>query len=298
MGKHARRFRNSRLRNSRLHNSRARSRHYCITSQDSGLNGRGSNDNQPRNVYSRLRKSLIALALAVPGFALTLPAHAGAASKVYEPRVEYRELEFELRGGWEDFHGTDTGDGQQYVFDIGYGVTPRWFSELAVFYTSAPGQGGQIEEFKSENVFLLTEPGRYWLDVGLLAEFVHNRAEGLNEIEFGPLLQKQIGREQFNLNFEFARELVDGSDTQLGYSWQWKHRGNPKFEYGLQGFGDLGATGDLGHTHESKLGPALFGMLRLASGNKLKYDGALLFGTTHGAPDTTVRFQLEYELVL
>jgi hypothetical protein len=243
------------------------------------------------------RKSLIALALAGPGLALTLPAHAGAASKVYMPKVEYRELELEFRGGWQDYNGTNQGDGQQYVFDVGYGVTSRWFTELAVFYSRAPGQGGQIEEFKSENIFLLNEPGKHWLDVGLIAEVVHNRAEGLNELEFGPLFQTQVGREQFNLNFELARQLVNGAETKLGYAWQWKHRGDPALEFGLQGFGDLGALGDLGR-HQAKLGPALFGSMRLPSGHKIKYDGAVLAGITAGAPDTTVRFQLEYELAL
>lgn len=243
-----------------------------------------------------LRHALIAVAVAVPGLVPALPAHAGAASKIYVPQVEYRELEFELRGGREDFDGTSSGDGSQFVFDVGYGVTPRWFTEIAVFYNKSPDSGGEIEEIKSENIFLLTEPGKYWLDVGLLVELVRNRAEGLNEFEFGPLLQKQIGSEQFNLNFEFARELVDGSKTELGYGWQWKHRGNPRLEYGLQGFGKLGAVDDLGEEHESKIGPALFGTARLSSGHKLKYDGAVLFGLTDETPDTTLRFQLEYEL--
>ncbi len=246
---------------------------------------------------SAFHKSLIALALASPALALSLPAHAGAASKVYTPKVEYRELELEFRGGSQNYNGTDEGDGQQYVFDVGYGVTSRWFTELAVFYSRAPGEGGQIQEFKSENIFLLTEPGKHWLDVGMIVEVVHNRAEGLNEIELGPLFQTQVGREQFNLNFELARELVDGAETELGYAWQWKHRGNPKLEFGLQGFGELGTLGDLGR-HEAKLGPAIFGSLRLPSGHKLKYDGAVLAGVTAGAPDTTVRFQLEYEIAL
>ncbi len=237
-------------------------------------------------------------ALVAAGFALPLPVNAGAASKVYLPQVDYRELELELRGGWENVDGTNQGDGQQFVFDIGYGVTPRWFTELAVFYSRSPDAGGQIEEFKSENIILLTETGEHWLDLGVLVELVHNRAEGLNEIEFGPLLQKQVGREQFNLNFEFARELVDGAQTELGYSWQWKHRGNPHAEFGLQGFGELGAVGDLGEEHAFKLGPALFGTARLASGHKVKYDGAVLFGASDDAPDTTVRFQLEYEFPL
>ena len=107
-----------------------------------------------------IRTTLIALALASPALALPLPAHAGAASKVYLPKVEYRDLEFEFRGGWQDYDGTRDGDGQEYVFDVGYGVTQRWFTELSVVYSSAPGQGGQVEEYKSENIFLLTEPGK------------------------------------------------------------------------------------------------------------------------------------------
>ena len=252
---------------------------------------------QQRRRQRGISTTLIALVALAPGLALSLPAHAGAASKVYLPKVEYRELELEFRGGSQDFNGTRQGDNQQFVFDIGYGVTSRWFTELAVFYSRAPGEGGQIEEFKSENIFLLTEPGKHWLDVGMIAEVVHNRAEGLNEIEFGPLLQTQVGREQFNLNIEFARELVDGAKTEVGYAWQWKHRGNPALEFGLQGFGELGALGDLGG-HQAKLGPALFGSRRLPSGHKIKYDGAVLAGVTAGAPDTTVRFQLEYEMAL
>lgn len=243
-----------------------------------------------------LHKSLSFLALALPGLALSPLAHAGAASKIYLPKVEYRELEFELRGGLENFDGTRQGDSQQYVFDVGYGVTQRWFTEVAVFYSSAPGTAGRIEEIKSENIFLLTEPGEHWVDIGLLAEFAHNRLEGFDEVEFGPLFQKQVGSEQFNLNFEFARHLTSGAKTEMGYGWQWKHRGNPRAEFGMQGFGDLGPVDDLGRTHDFKLGPALFGTSRLPSGHKLKFDGAVLFGATEGAPDTTVRFQFEYEL--
>ena len=41
----------------------------------------------------------------------------------------------------------------------------------------------------------------------------------------------------------------------------------------------------------SSLGPALFGAARLPSGYKLRHDGAVLFGATDGAADTTVRFR-------
>jgi hypothetical protein len=34
----------------------------------------------------------------------------------------------------------------------------------------------------------------------------------------------------------------------------------------------------------------------LGGRNKLKYDGALLFGLNNNTPDTTVRFTVEYEM--
>lgn len=224
-------------------------------------------------------------------------AHADPASKVYLPQVVYGEWELELRGGFENWNHSDGDNAQQYVFDIGRGVTSWWFSELALFYSNAPGAGGaQWEEFKTENIFQLTQPGQYWLDLGLIAELVRNRAEGVNEIEIGPLFQKEVGNEQFNVDFEFERQLTRGAKTELTYAWQWKHRGNPRAELGLQGFGELGEVGDLGQEHVHKIGPALFGQARLAGNDKLKYDAAVLFGMTRSTPDVTLRLQLEYEM--
>jgi hypothetical protein len=222
-------------------------------------------------------------------------AHADPASKVYIPQVVYGEWEFEFRGGFANGGGVD-GSEQQYVFDIGRGITSRWFSELAFFYSKDPNAGGQWEEFKSENIFVLTEPGEHWLDFGIIAEAVHNRVDGVNEIEIGPLFQKETGHEQFNLDFEFERAFNDGAKTELTYSWQWKHRGNPRLEFGLQGFGELGEVGHFGEEHSNRIGPAFFGQIPVGRLNKLKYDAGLQFGLGRDAADTTFRFQLEYEV--
>jgi hypothetical protein len=82
----------------------------------------------------------------------------------------------------------------------------------------------------------------------------------------------------------------------VSYAWQVKWRSNSRFEPGVQGFGSLGRTNDFGHATEHKIGPAFFGQVVLGSRNKLKYDGAILFGLNTNRPDTTVRFTLEYEM--
>ena len=222
-------------------------------------------------------------------------AGAGPAAKVYMPHVDYGEWELEMRGGLENRDDAEGGDEAEYVFDIGRGVTPWWFTEIAVFYTDPENGGGNWEEIKSENIFQLTNPGEHWLDFGILFEYVHNRVENVNEIEFGPLFQKEVGKEQFNLAIEFERELEDEAETELTYAAQWKHRGNPRLEFGLQAFGELGEVGELGSEHNNRIGPAIFGQVPMGSRNKLKYDAGVQFGLGRDAADATFRFQLEYE---
>ena len=224
-------------------------------------------------------------------------AHAGPADKVYLPHVEAGELEFEFRGGVQD---EDDGAWERaFVADVGYGVNAWWFTELAVEYEGVSGEGGGIEALEWENVFQLTEQGKYWVDLGLFAEYEYTREDGTpDEIVVGPMFQKDIGRAQANLNLLFSREVgADREDgTEFGYAWQLRWRGNPRCEFGLQGFGGAGEFGDLFEDDSSKAGPALFGGKRLAGGDKFKWDAALLAGLTSDSPDTTLRFQLEYEI--
>ena len=77
----------------------------------------------------------------------------------------------------------------------------------------------------------------------------------------------------------------------LGYGWQWKHRGNPRAEFGLQGFGDLGAVGDPARPTNSSSVRRCSARRACPLDTSSAYDGAVLFGATDGAADTTVRFQ-------
>jgi hypothetical protein len=213
-------------------------------------------------------------------------AHAGPADKVYLPAVEAGEHEFELRAGYQD--GSAEDDLQQYIVDYGYGVNARWFTELAGEYEKIPGEGGEFEALEWENIFLLTEPGQHWLDVGLFAEYEYSLEGGPDAIIVGPLLQKEFGRVQANFNPFVEREIGDGAADEFEYLYalQLKWRLNPLFEPGLQAFGE---------EDSHRIGPAMFGTLR-SFGREFKYDAAILFGTGSAAADLTLRFQFEYEL--
>jgi hypothetical protein len=241
------------------------------------------------------RISLLALALAL-GLASSHAAIAGPADHVYRPIVEKGETEVEFRGGYFDVGGG--ADEYASVLDVGYGFTNRWKSELVFEYEGETGAGGHPEAVEWENLFVLTNQGEHWVDVGLLVEAEHSFSSAPEEFKLGLLLEKEVGPTIADLNLvaihEFGSEASD--ETELEYRWQVKWRGKEALEWGLQGRGGLGTFEHLGQDDGHSLGPALFGVTRLANGNKISYDAALMRGLDEAAPDWTARFTLEYEI--
>lgn len=229
----------------------------------------------------------------LPASAVTV---AGPADPVYAPVVEKGETEFEFRGGFRDFSGAP--NERAFVFAVGYGVTDRWQTEGVLEYASEGGERGRLEALEWENLFVLTEQGQHWMDIGVLAEYEHSFSSGPDTLKIGPLLQKEIGPTVANLNFRFDREIGSGAShaTEMKYSGQLKWRGNEALEWGVQGFGELGELGHLGQGASHSFGPAVFGTKRLQGRNKVRYNGAVLAGLNQAAPDVALRFQLEYEL--
>lgn len=70
----------------------------------------------------------------------------------------------------------------------------------------------------------------------------------------------------------------------------------PSFEPGVQGFGTIGGTNDFARATEHMIGPAFFSEAARGGRNKLKFDAAVLFGVNRNTPDTSIRFNPEYEI--
>jgi hypothetical protein len=251
---------------------------------------------QKKNDSGSLRKPLVIAATLL--LAQPLIAGADPAAKVHLPTVVQGELEFELLGGYQWWSGADDNHERQFVGEIGYGFTPWWKSELGVGTTRVPNESYRLDEIEWENTFALTEPGQYWLDLGLFAELAYDYPVRRSAIALGPMFQKEVGSFQGNLNVILERELGRNAENgaAINYEMQVKWRGNPRFEPGVQAIGSLGRTNDFGHETETSIGPAFFGQILTGGRSKLKYDAAVLFGVNKNSPDTTVRFQIEYEI--
>ncbi len=237
--------------------------------------------------------------LLVAGLLLSpLLASAGPADYVYTPTVEYGEKEIDFKAG-SARKGEDPRQGAASV-GFGWGAKEWWFTELYFKYKRENGEPTKYDAIEWENKFQLTETGKYPVDLGFLLEIERpkDHAEGW-EVKWGPLLQTEFGKVQLNGNLLFERSYrsEQPSQTVFQYQWQAKYRWRPEFEFGLQGFGEMGNWDAWAPREERvhQIGPAVFGKLKLGDGHAIKYNAAWLLKASTAAPDHTLRAQVEFE---
>jgi hypothetical protein len=225
---------------------------------------------------------------------------AGPADYVYTPMVEQGEKEIDFKSGTaKQVDGTRT---TVNSIGFGYGASEYWFTEVYLKREKSGSDGLSIAEW--ENKFQLTETGKYPVDIGLITEIEvpMNNNKAPYEFKFGPLFQTEFGQLQLNGNLLFERkfgrnETNEPQNTEFGYQWQAKYRFKPEFELGMQGMGETGAWNDWSSASNQnhRFGPAVFGKVKLAPKQAVKYNAALLFGSSQVAPNHTLRLQVEYE---
>ena len=245
---------------------------------------------------SHLTRLLGAVALGLP-----IVAHAGPSDYVYEPAVEYGEREIDFKAGTAKLRN-DEGRESAASLGFGYGATQWWFTEAYLKYHHEPGNHHQYDAFEWENKFQLTEHNQYFVDVGLITEFEVPRHEEGYEFKVGPLFQGDAGPVRWNANLLFEKVFRGSRDeehpTEMGYQLQARYSLRQGFDVGVQAFGEMGKWNhwDPSREQNHRLGPAIFGKVRLGEGREaIKYNAAWLHGVTDGAPKDTFRLQAEYE---
>ena len=124
---------------------------------------------------------------------------------------------------------------------VGYGFNSRWTSTLYMSWIGSSARATKPATLNWQNTFLLTQ-GEWPVDVALHLQRIQPQQPGENRaLEFGLLLQGDIGRTQFNTNLIVERHLaVPPTPTALKLQWQLRHRSGPGLQFGLLGFDELG----------------------------------------------------------
>lgn len=181
---------------------------------------------------------------------------------------------------------------------LSYNVNSRWYTELTAAWFKYGSGSNHLEAIEWQNDFMLTQ-GEWPIDLALHSN-IERATDGSGEIgiEYGPVLQTDIGRTQLNLNVFFQRELraEQREPTELVYQWQIKYRWREKLQWGVQGFGEVGEWNHwLPRAQQShRAGPALFGSWPLGGRQELKYEAALLVGKNAARHATTFSTRVQY----
>ena len=230
-----------------------------------------------------------------------LPKPASAAHKVYYPTVELGETEIELRAHVTNDDDAFLDNEQKYKLGVGKGFNSYWFSELYAEIEKPAGEDAyELESFEWENLFQLTEQGKYWADWGFLVEYsLARESEYPDKIELTPIMQKELGRHLYTLNLTLEREFGDNAEDEweLGYAMQFKWMGEQTMEFGVELFGELGEATDWNSSSDQvhEAGPVMMGKIKTGTGTAWKYQLGILFGLTTPTPEATLAGQLEYE---
>jgi hypothetical protein len=255
-------------------------------------------------------RAILGLATAL---AMLAPLAAHADFHIHYPNeIDFGELEIEHNGSASFDHQKENSGAQSYTLELGTGLTSWWHSELELGFDRDPGfnQNTLVTQLVTENTFMLTEPGEYFADASFYIEYGQSLTRGdkagPNQVTFGPLISKDIGRTTHTVNLFLTRELGPDQTTQgLDFSYAWQSRWNiwaplsPAIEF----YGDAGVLGNTGRFSQQQflVGPVGVGSLQLhqlglGHAGKLKYELGWLFGATQASPNGTLRWRLELEI--
>jgi hypothetical protein len=227
------------------------------------------------------------------------PVNVQADPKVYSPIVTKGKLAVGNRGN-TTIDDDDEHDGsQRHVFLIEYGVTDWWKTEIVARLNKKAEHSLRYYATAWENIFQLTEQGKYWLDAGLYLEYkLKDEKNDPDIFEAKLLLEKPVQGFQNTLNLIIEQELgSDGDDDlEFGYAWRTRKEIGHHMKIGFEAFGELGELRDiesLDH-QEHRIGPVFYHAIELGHHREIEYNIGWLFGLTDESPDNTFRWQIEF----
>lgn len=255
------------------------------------------------STYSRGTKVLASSALGVALAMLAGGDASAAAVKVYSPYVEQGEVEVEYQTYRTFDSDSAKDDEQKHKVSIGYGVTSFWATEVYGIWKKDSGGSMHFDATEWENRFQLTERGEYFVDLGFLVEYEHvrDRQGDSDELAFGPLIAKDIGRTTTTANLIFERQLGSHGDSGLAFNYRLQERWRlyEAFEPAIEAYGEMGKVDNFDSPNSQKhmVGPAIQGAIGGLGWlpGKFRYNVGYLFGVTSASPSGMLKSVVEYE---
>jgi hypothetical protein len=249
----------------------------------------------------------------IAALVLLCPLRAHADYHIVSPyEIDLGELEIEHNGDAVFDRRPDQKGATSYTTELGTGLTSWWHSEIELGFDRAPGdtQPTLLTQAVWENMMQITEPGEAFLDTGFYFEYGQSTTIGrnaaANELTFGPVLAKDIGRTVHTLNL-FLTQLLGPDQTNhgldLSYAWQSRWDIWAPLSPAIEIYGDAGTLGRSPALSQQQLlvGPVGVGILKLNAlglghAGNLKYEVGWLFGPTQATANGTLRWRLEVEV--
>lgn len=235
------------------------------------------------------------LATGVVALGLCLLPQVATAKKVYSPIVKQGELELETQN--EIFRSQDPtkNNNSKYQLELSYGLTEQWQTGVYAVYEKKAGSSFQYSQSKWANVIQLTDTGKYWLDIGLYAEYIWNapRLKKSDVLELKVLFEKPIEQWKHTLNLTIKQALWGKNTlTGLSYAWRSSYQMDSGLEPAIEVYGGLGTVNKLQFSKQEHLiGPTLaFDIV-----DDLEVDFGWLMSTREGAAYGDFKLNLEYE---
>src|SRR5258708_3743574 len=220
--------------------------------------------------------------LAAAALGLPIVSHAGPSDYVSYPYVEYGEREIDFKYGTAKAKDANGGEREsEGSLALGYGATQWWFTEAYLKYHKVAGGKAGYDAFELENKVQLPK---------------ERRVEGY-ELKVGQLFQFYTGPLTWNANLLLARVVraPEAHATEMGYQLQARYPLGRGVDVGVQAFGEMGKWNHWephdGQNH--RIGPAVFGKVKLEGRQAIKYNAAFLFGETTGSLKNMFRVQAE-----
>lgn len=212
---------------------------------------------------------------------------------VYSPHVMVSQSEIELRGYRYADARADFNGGNAAELSVSHAFTDWWKPELYLArYQRAPGGTGRLLGYELENTFQLTQPGEAWADFGFLASYEHQIVAGKPDaVEFGPLVEKTVGRftHRFNAIWEKQVGAGAGGKYEFRYSYSGTYAVSAAFRPGVEAYARLA-------DRAYQAGPIVAGEWHLpGTTSSLEYRFGVVLGINAAAPRRTWLAQVEYE---